>query len=417
MSRIRRIVHEVWGRGRKRGGAFMAAGALAWALFAGSPAAGQGNDDGLLNKKNQIKQLEFEKAQVQRRLHDFHLTESDTLEEIEALSEQIREVKWRERHLMSRRDNLLRNSRRQTARIRALTKRTNDSRARVGRHLRRLYRLSKIGDSATLIALARHKDFFKDVHYLSLIMQSDRGEIERFQQLNKKLSGEQKKVRDTLTRLASLEEELKQEQTELEQGQTRLNDSLREMRRNQNLYKKYIAELDGLREGMETAIARMERSNEINTRLTSVEDPKALRGSLPPPAPGSIIAGFGQRDPRYDLKKFQRGIVIRVNEAAPVSSIAPGRVVHAGPFRGYQQLVVVDHGKSLFSVYGHMDRLAVERGNTVQAGMRLGNATYQPIGKSYDVYFEIRWNGKAVDPLKWLKPDSYKFASANGRKP
>ena len=416
MRRIRRIVHGKLGRGRSMGGALVAVGALAWALLAGSPAAGQGSDGGLLDKKNQIKQLEFEKAQVQRRLHDFHLTETDTLEEIEALSEQLREVKSRERHLSSRRKTLLRNSRQQRARIRALTRRTNDSRARVGRHLRRLYRLSKIGDSATLIALARHKDFFKDVQYLSLIMQSDRGEIERFQRLNEKLAGEQKKVKGTLARLASREEQLKQERRELEQGQRRLNDSLEDMRRNQNLYKKYIAELDGLREGMETAIARMERNQEIHTRLTRVQDPIALRGALPPPAPGSIIAAFGQRDPRYDLKKFQRGIVIQVDEAAPVSSIAPGRVVHAGPFRGYQQLVVVDHGKSLFSVYGHMDRLAVERGNTVQAGMRLGNATYQPIRKSYDVYFEIRWNGKAVDPLKWLKSDSYKIASANGGK-
>ena len=169
-------------------------------------------------------------------------------------------------------------------------------------------------------------------------------------------------------------------------------------------------------DGMETAIARIERNKKINASITRVQDPETLRGALPPPAPGSVIAGFGQRDPRYDLKKFQRGVVIRVDEATPVTAIAPGRVVHAGPFRGYQQLVVLDHGKSLFSVYGHMDGLAVERGSTVQTGMRLGNATYQPIGKNYDVYFEIRWDGKAVDPLKWLKPNSYKIISANGRK-
>lgn len=388
--------------------------AVAGLMMAASPIHGQQNNSGLLDKKNQIKQLEFEKAQVQRRLHDFNLTETETLEEIEALSEQLREVKWRERHLTTRRNAQRRKSRRQAARIRALTSQIEKNRARVGRHMRRLYRLSKAGDSATLIALARYKDFFKDMRYLSVLMATDRRAIKHHVKLNQDLAQEQDQVQSTLARLAALEEQLNQEKAELERGQNRLSASLEEMGRNQKLYKKYLGELDALREGMETAIARIERNNRIKSKPSRVEDPEALRGTLPPPAKGSLVAAFGQQDPRYDLKKFQRGIVIRVGDAAPVHAIAPGRVVHAGPFRGYQQLVVVDHGKSLFSVYGHLERLEVARGASVQAGMRLGSATYQPVGKNYDLYFEIRWNGKAEDPVKWLKADSYRRESANG---
>jgi septal ring factor EnvC (AmiA/AmiB activator) len=388
--------------------------AVAGLMMAASQLHGQQIESGLLDKKNQIKQLEFEKAQVQRRLRDFNLTETETLEEIEALSEQLREVKWRERHLTTRRNTQLRKSRRQAARLRALTGQIENNRSRVGRHLRRLYRLSKMGDSATLIALARYNDFFKDVRYLSVLMATDRREIEGYVKLNENLAQEQDQVQGTLARLAALEEQLKQEKVQLEQGQNRLSASLEEMGRNQKLYKKYLGELDALREGMETAIARIERNNRIKAIPSRVNDPEALRGALPPPAKGSLVAAFGQQDPRYNLKKFQRGIVIRVNEAAPVNAIAPGRIVHAGPFRGYQQLVVVDHGKGLFSVYGHLERLEVARGAAVQAGMRLGSATYQPVGKNYEVYFEIRWKGKAEDPVKWLKADSYTRKSANG---
>jgi len=103
-----------------------------------------------------------------------------------------------------------------------------------------------------------------------------------------------------------------------------------------------------------------------------------------------------------------------VPEAAAVHAVAPGRVVHAGPFRGYQELVVLDHGKGLFTVYGHLEELRVERGSFIAAGSPLGAATFQPVNNVYDLYFEIRLKGKPVDPLQWLKPGSLKPFSGNG---
>ncbi len=157
---------------------------------------------------------------------------------------------------------------------------------------------------------------------------------------------------------------------------------------------------------MEAALVSLERKSRESGPPVPLPDPGTLRGRLPPPSRGRIIAAFGEQDPRYALKKFQRGLVIRVAEAARVSAVAPGRVVHAGPFRGYQQLVVLDHGHGLFTVYGHLEKLRIKRGGWVRAGARLGEATYQPIGGAYDIYFEIRMNGKPVDPGGWLRPGS-----------
>ena len=94
---------------------------------------------------------------------------------------------------------------------------------------------SKAGDSATLIALARYKDFFKDMRYLSVLMATDRREIKRHVQLNQKLAQKQEQVQSTLARLAALEGQLKLETVELERGQNRLSASLEEMERNQKL--------------------------------------------------------------------------------------------------------------------------------------------------------------------------------------
>jgi septal ring factor EnvC (AmiA/AmiB activator) len=155
---------------------------------------------------------------------------------------------------------------------------------------------------------------------------------------------------------------------------------------------------------MEVEIARLESESLPKKNPRGMAPPEKLLGTLPPPVAGKIIARFGDQDPRYNLKKFQRGIVLRVDKNAPVSAVAGGKAVHAGAFRGYQSLVVLDHGNGLFTVYGHLEDLGVKRGEWVDSGKRLGQATYQPLDQAYDVYFEIRHNGKPDDPLRWIKP-------------
>ena len=166
---------------------------------------------------------------------------------------------------------------------------------------------------------------------------------------------------------------------------------------------------------MATAIERMEARRKPAPAVPDPVDPKTLEGTLPAPVSGRVVAEFGRQDPRYALKKFQRGIVIRVAEDASVHAVAAGMVVHAGPFRGYQELVVLDHGQGFFSVYGHLERLAFERGESVQAGDALGRPAYQPVGEGYDVYFEVRLHGKPQDPELWLKPGSLGKPQASGQ--
>lgn len=368
----------------------------------------------ILEKKNQIKQLQFEKQQVLQRLEDFRDSESEILEKIRELSGQIRDARRRERELEARRAHQQRIAGKQQAEIQRLAAAIAKTRARAAGHLRRMYRLSKSSDSATLMALARHKDFFKNSHYLSLVIRVDLEAVRKFEGLTNKMESRRAAVKTTQARLASLEADIRRERSELGRARKSLRKSLKAMRGNKKLYRSYLAELDALRKGMETAVLKLEHNARDARRMAQFSDPESVRGRLPPPAPGKLIAAFGQQDPRYELKKFQRGVVIRVREAAPVRAVAPGRVVHAGPFRGYQKLVVLDHGKGLFTVYGHLEALQVERGGTVSAGTQLGASTYQPVNSAYDVYFEIRLKGEPQDPLKWLRPGSLTGAAGNG---
>ena len=97
-----------------------------------------------------------------------------------------------------------------------------------------------------------------------------------------------------------------------------------------------------------------------------------------------------------------RGIVLRAKEGTRVSAVAPGRVVYAGWLGGFGNLMIVDHGSKFLSVYAYNESLLKQVGDTVNAGDSI--ATVGATGGQVEpgLYFEIRHEGKPVNPLLWL---------------
>ena len=86
----------------------------------------------------------------------------------------------------------------------------------------------------------------------------------------------------------------------------------------------------------------------------------------------------------------------------PVYAIHEGEVVSVGTFEGLGTLVIVSHGDQAFSLYGYLGSLAVHEGVQVGERAELGTAGVSPTGDA-NVYFELRIDGRPVDPVEWLK--------------
>ena len=93
---------------------------------------------------------------------------------------------------------------------------------------------------------------------------------------------------------------------------------------------------------------------------------------------------------------------IGVAEGQPVRSVHEGTVAFADQFEGYGNLVIVDHGARAYSLYGYLGALGVNRGQRLDAQAAVGTAGLNPAGNPA-LYFELRVDGAAVDPLQWLK--------------
>jgi septal ring factor EnvC (AmiA/AmiB activator) len=86
--------------------------------------------------------------------------------------------------------------------------------------------------------------------------------------------------------------------------------------------------------------------------------------------------------------------------------VAPGRVVYAGWFRGYGNLVIVDHGEGYHTLAAHLASMSTAMGEEVGAGALLGTVGDTGSMRGPSLYFEVRERGRPVDPLAWLAPRS-----------
>ncbi|MGH9348952.1 MAG: murein hydrolase activator EnvC family protein [Vicinamibacterales bacterium] len=126
-----------------------------------------------------------------------------------------------------------------------------------------------------------------------------------------------------------------------------------------------------------------------------------FRGALDWPVLGPVTAAFG-RSNRLTEGSVRNGIEISAPDGTPVHTVHPGTIGFADSFTGYGTLVIVDHGSDHYSLYGYLSSVTVERGQRVEAGQELGRVGLAPAGDAA-LYFEVRIDGRSVDPVQWLK--------------
>ncbi|MET3051070.1 peptidoglycan DD-metalloendopeptidase family protein [Pseudomonas alkylphenolica] len=113
------------------------------------------------------------------------------------------------------------------------------------------------------------------------------------------------------------------------------------------------------------------------------------------PVKGAVIRRFSAAD------KLNKGITISATQGQPVYASLGGKVAFAVNIRGYGNLIILQHGSSHASVYGHNSKLLVKEGQTVSKGQKIAEAGSLD-ADSVQLYFEIRQNGKPIDPLAVL---------------
>jgi septal ring factor EnvC (AmiA/AmiB activator) len=140
-----------------------------------------------------------------------------------------------------------------------------------------------------------------------------------------------------------------------------------------------------------------------NSPAKAVVPLRPFQGALDWPVPGRIAGMFGQPSSRLGGTASRNGVEIAADEDAAARAIHAGTVGFAGPFEGFGTLVILDHGNDGYSLYGYLASTPLTPGATVETGAEVGRVGLAPAGPP-TLYFELRIDGRPVNPVQWLKP-------------
>lgn len=217
-----------------------------------------------------------------------------------------------------------------------------------------------------------------------------------------------------LTQLVGKLNQLIEEQIKAEKARAEREEKLRQERLAAQKEKERLAELERRKNANRPADSNKpapvpskpikpaepeEPVREARSSIPAAGEFDKLKGQMRLPVRGEILAKFGSR--RGDGPTW-KGLFIKAPEGSEIRAVAPGKVIFADWYKGYGNMVIVGHGDKYMSIYGNNQSVLKHVGDTVKAGDVIASAGSSGANEESGLYFEIRREGRAFDPLNWI---------------
>lgn len=128
------------------------------------------------------------------------------------------------------------------------------------------------------------------------------------------------------------------------------------------------------------------------------------KGGYLRPVHGSISSPYGwRRHPIFRSRKFHTGVDIAGRNRSPIKASNNGKVIFTGWYGGYGRVVIIDHGKSITTLYAHLASINVKKGQKVKKGQVIGKEGSTGYSTGPHLHFEVRRNGKHTNPMGYIR--------------
>ena len=284
-----------------------------------------------------------------------------------------------------------------SARAASLQKTAEAETPDIENRLVRVYKLGQPGYWRLMLDVDDLRSMGRAYRTASSLTRIDHDRVLAHKQTLEALAKERKELQTRAAQMASLETQAKRAKAALDRSVADRSTLVTAIDARRDLNAQLTGELQAAQQKLQASITQLDAAG------TPVSLPlRPFQGALPWPVRGRIVGTFGrQASSRFGTAIVRNGIEIGVNEGQLVRSVHDGTVAYAEPFSGYGNLVIVEHGDRAYSLYGYLLSMQVSKGDRVEAQAPLGMSGRDPAGNP-SLYFELRVDGKAVDPLQWL---------------
>ncbi len=358
--------------------------------------------DRLKLENARLKQIEKEISSLTKQVKNFESREYSLLEEVEKyqLMYNLRETELKAINQKLKTVQIEINS--IEGESKELKKRIDKNIRYLRIRMRTLYKMGELNNLRLLLSLENPAEIKKGIWYLSRLTTEDRKKIIQLENDHNNLESKRKslisKKKDILT-LKKLGTKKKKQISSLLGAKTSLLKDIRDSRKKRE---EALTELTNANKKLNNMIQRISTGDlDVSTDLAL--DMSKFKGLLNQPVKAYIMKDFGMDShPVFNIQIPHNGLAYKTKTGTRVKTIFNGKVIYSKRFRGYGNLVIVDHTKGYVSFYAHLLKPLVKVGDFVDRNQVIGLSGESGSLTGPKLYFEILKDGKPVDPMIWF---------------
>jgi murein hydrolase activator len=361
----------------------------------GSPVWGgqpQTMDKDLTQKKKDLNKIKKELSVTKDKEKEIRGKESSVLESLSSLETELfnkeKELKEMERQLAQ-----IKGEREQTkSQIILLNQEMSQTKEELFSRITALYKMGRVPSETFLLGSQSYLDLVRMDKYLRTVIDGDTRILETHRyQVALKVKYQEDLLRNESQWQRSISG-VEKKKDEVKKVQDEKRTLLKSIQGQKVVYQRVIGELENRARDLQGFIEKLEKEKAMLAYSKPRGEPP--KGKLIPPVQGKVISLFKE--------KGQNGIEIKAAAGTEIRAVLPGRVLYADWFKGFGNLVIIDHGDSVFSVSGYSSQLLKKEGDSVSQGEPIALVGSAGSLKGPCLYFEIRDHGKPQDPMRWI---------------
>ncbi len=273
---------------------------------------------------------------------------------------------------------------------------------------RKLQAIHKYGNNPDTVLLLLSADdisqLMRQGKYLRYVSVYEHRLLDGYKESLESLSRKEKQLLALKKDLEKNQEKVKDREEKLAEAMKHKKTVLVSVRKQQSSNTRILKELQDASNRILDIIKESERAQKGKEDILVGKGFGSLKGRLPWPAEGRIAIPYGsQKDPQFNTPIFRSGAFIQSASDSYAKAVHGGKVVFAEWFKGYGQMVIVNHGDGYHTLYGSLSEIFTRVGDIIKGKQAIGRVGISGLMNSPGLYFELRYKGKPLDPLQWLQ--------------
>ncbi|MBF0451258.1 MAG: peptidoglycan DD-metalloendopeptidase family protein [Candidatus Magnetomorum sp.] len=266
-----------------------------------------------------------------------------------------------------------------------------------------LYQLKRIGASQIFYHAASFSDVLSSYKYLEYILTYDHQVRAKLMADKKSLEQVFNDLKDKRTQKEDMQKRLSTIHNERKRQKNERSNLLKDIQNTKILTARAMTALNQSATRLDQTISDIQKAIENNKQQASITFNKK-QPKMRLPVKGKVINQFGSyAHSKIGFTNSQHGLYIVADKGEPIKAVCPGRILYADWFKGYGNMIIIDHGDSYYTVYAHADEIFKHKGDVVEQGEVVGTLGDTGSMTGPGLYFEVRHHGKPINPIKWLK--------------